>query len=189
MTYKFLFAGCAAIALLAACSSTPEPVEEPVEVVEEEVMVEPDPVPEVVVPEEPEVVAIDPNLPIPGTAEDFAYQSGGEARVFFALDQYNLSPAARDVLQRQANWLNTYSNYTATIEGHADERGTREYNLALGARRADSVKAYLVGLGVAPNRLRTISYGKERPIDPRSNEEGWARNRNGFTNLSVSNQS
>ena len=73
--------------------------------------------------------------------------------------------------------------YKRQIEGHADERGTREYNLALGARRADSVKSFLVSQGVAPNRLRTISYGKERPIDARSSEDGWSRNRNGYTNL------
>jgi len=84
---------------------------------------------------------------------DFAYQSGGEPRVFFGYDQYDLSPEARDVLRRQANWMNIYTDATAVIEGHADERGTREYNLALGARRADSVKAFLVSQGVAPTAL------------------------------------
>ena len=79
--------------------------------------------------------------------------------------------------------MNLYSDATAVIEGHADERGTREYNLALGARRADSVRSFLVSQGVAPNRLRSISYGKERPIDGRSDESGYARNRNGYTNL------
>jgi len=77
----------------------------------------------------------------------------------------------------------TYSNVTAIVEGNADERGTREYNLALGARRAESVKAFLVGQGVSPSRLTTVSYGKERPIDGRSNEAGWSRNRNGHTNV------
>jgi peptidoglycan-associated lipoprotein len=139
--------------------------------------------------EAPVIAAPDPNLPVPGTAADFAYQSGGEARVFFALNRYNLSPEARASLQSQANWLNTYSDYTAVIEGHADERGTREYNLALGERRADSVKAFLVSQGVSPSRLRTVSYGKERPIDPRSNDDGWSRNRNGFTNLNTSGRS
>ena len=87
------------------------------------------------------------------------------------------------MLRAQADWLNRYPNYTAVVEGHADERGTRQYNIALGARRANSVKAFLVSQGVAPSRLTTVSYGKERPIDARSNEEGWARNRNGYTNL------
>ena len=82
--------------------------------------------------------------------------------------------------------MKIYDNSTAVIEGHADERGTREYNLALGARRADSVKAFLISQGIAPNRLRTISYGKERPIDARPSETGWARNRNGYTNLRIS---
>ena len=127
-----------------------------------------------------------PNLPTPGSIEDFALQSGGEPRVFFSYDQYDLSAEARDVLRRQADWMKLYSNSTAVIEGHADERGTREYNLALGARRADSVQAFLISQGVSPNRLRTISYGKERPIDGRPSETGWARNRNGYTNLRLS---
>ena len=79
--------------------------------------------------------------------------------------------------------LNTYNNVTAIVEGNADERGTREYNLALAARRAESVKSYLVGQGIVPSRLTTVSYGKERPIDGRSSEAGWSRNRNGHTNV------
>ena len=86
-------------------------------------------------------------------------------------------------LTRQAQWLQTYSNVSAIVEGNADERGTREYNLALGARRADTVRDFLVSQGVSPSRLRTVSYGKERPIDARSNEAGWSRNRNGHTNI------
>jgi peptidoglycan-associated lipoprotein len=177
-------------AILSACASTPEPEPEP------EVIETPTPEPEIEIFEQPEVIAppverpidvvpVDPNLPVPGSVEDFAYQSGGEPRVFFGYDQFVLSPEARDVLGRQANWLQLYPNATATIEGHADERGTREYNLALGARRANSVQAFLISRGVAPNRLRTLSYGKERPIDARSNEAGWARNRNGYTNLVI----
>jgi peptidoglycan-associated lipoprotein len=123
-----------------------------------------------------------PDLPTPGSLEDFLYQSG-EDRVYFGYDQFTLTPKAREVLTNQANWLNTYGAVQVVIEGHADERGTREYNLALGARRAEAVKRFLVGQGVAPTRLTTVSYGKERPIDGRSNEEGWARNRNGYTNL------
>lgn len=181
----YLMAG-AAVLVLSACATKPDPVEDMIEPeviqVEPEV-VRPDPVPEVTQLPPVEYETVDPNLPVPGSEDDFAYQSGGEPRVFFGYDQYVLSPEARDVLQRQANWLNIYQDATATIEGHADERGTREYNLALGARRADSVKSFLVSQGVSPNRLRTISYGKERPIDPRASEAGWARNRNGHTNL------
>lgn len=170
---------------LAACATPPEPevIEEVVEVVEPEVL---PPIPQVV--ERPVVEDtpyIDPNLPVAGSIADFAYQSGGEPRVYFGYDQFTLTPDARQALFAQANWLNTYTNMNAIVEGHADERGTREYNLALGARRAEAVKAFLVSQGVAASRLTTVSYGKERPIDARSNEEGWARNRNGFTNLTT----
>lgn len=187
---KHYLMGGAALLILSACATKPEPIPEmpePKPVVEApppEVF-EPAPTPPPVVEQLPEVVqsAPDPNLPNPGSVEDFAYQSGGEPRVFFSYDQYDLSPEARDVLRRQANWMKIYDTATAVIEGHADERGTREYNLALGARRADSVQAFLISQGISPNRLRTISYGKERPIDGRPSETGWARNRNGYTNL------
>ncbi len=192
MTRKFILASFVGASLMTACASQPDPVEEVVEAP----IAAPEPVtqtppPRVVQDTTPPPVVLppDPNLPIPGTADDFAYQSGGEPRVFFAYNRYELTNEARDVLRRQANWLQIYSEYTAVIEGHADERGTREYNLALAERRADSVRAFLVSQGVTPNRLRTVSYGKERPIDPRSNEEGWARNRNGFTNLNSSSSS
>ncbi|MDB2437200.1 peptidoglycan-associated lipoprotein Pal [Hellea sp.] len=127
----------------------------------------------------------DPNAPVPGSIEDFAYQSGGEPRVYFGYNRYDLTEDARNALRNQAQWLQSYSNFNAIVEGNADERGTREYNLALGARRADSVKAFLVSQGVSPSRLTTVSYGKERPIDGRSNEAGWSRNRNGHTNITV----
>ena len=185
---KHYLIGGAALLVLSACATKPDPVEEmpepqPVTQAPAPEIFEPAPPP--VVQQMPEVVqmAPDPNLPNPGSIEDFAYQSGGEPRVFFGYDQYDLSAEARDVLRRQANWMNIYQDSTAVIEGHADERGTREYNLALGARRADSVQAFLISQGIAPNRLRTISYGKERPIDGRPSENGWARNRNGYTNL------
>ena len=102
-------------------------------------------------------------------------------RVFFAVDQSNLSAEAIATLEQQANWLFSNPNYTAIIEGHADEQGTREYNLALGARRAASAQEYLISRGVAPNRLSTISYGKERPIEICSNEACYGRNRRAVT--------
>jgi peptidoglycan-associated lipoprotein len=127
---------------------------------------------------------MEPARPVAGSIDDFAFTTGnGDPRVYFGYDQFTLTPEARRTLRLQAEWLNQYPAYTAVIEGHADERGTRQYNIALGARRANSVKAFLVSQGVAPSRLTTVSYGKERPIDARSNEEGWARNRNGHTNL------
>ena len=99
--------------------------------------------------------------------------------VFFEFDKSTLTPAAQDNLMRKAAWLRENSNVTATIEGHCDERGTNEYNLALGDRRADSAKAFLVDLGIASSRLTTISYGEERPICTQQNEECWAKNRRG----------
>jgi len=190
---RYLIGG-AALLILSGCATQPKVKDEVAQV--PQTVTAPTPAPEVVeptplppaietVPAAPVASAplFDPNLPTPGSIDDFAYQSGGEPRVFFGYDQYDLSTEARDVLRRQANWMNLYSDATAVIEGHADERGTREYNLALGARRADSVKAFLVSQGVAPSRLRSISYGKERPIDGRADNSGWSRNRNGYTNL------
>ena len=115
----------------------------------------------------------------PGTQADFVVNVG--ERVFFGYDQYDLSQEARDILGRQATWLNQYANLRITVEGHADERGTREYNLALGERRANSVKNYLVALGVDASRVTTVSYGKERPAVPGSSDTSWAQNRRGVT--------
>lgn len=115
----------------------------------------------------------------PGTQEDLAQNVGD--RVFFGYDRYDLSDEARGVLEKQAAWLQQYTNLSTTIEGHADERGTREYNLALGERRANSVKNYLVALGVSPSRVNTISYGKERPAVLGSDEAAWAQNRRSVT--------
>ncbi len=120
--------------------------------------------------------------PRPGTSEDFVVNVGD--RVFFDFDKYNLKPEARDILQRQAAWLKKYPSVTITVEGHCDERGTREYNLALGERRANSSKNYLVALGVNPNRVKTLSYGKERPAVTGSNDAAWAQNRRAVTVVS-----
>ncbi len=122
-----------------------------------------------------------PSGPVPGSVEDFRVTVGD--RVFFAYDQYALSPEARSVLERQAAWLRHYPQVMVLVAGNCDERGTREYNLALGARRAAAEKDYLVSLGIATNRIQTVSYGKERPLDPRSNEEAWSVNRNAHTQI------
>ena len=103
--------------------------------------------------------------------------------VFFATNASSISPRARQTLQRQAQWLNANLAVNAQIAGHADERGTREFNLALGARRAESVRSFLVSQGVAAGRLSTISYGKERPAAPCSAETCWSQNRRGVTGL------
>jgi peptidoglycan-associated lipoprotein len=116
---------------------------------------------------------------VPGSNEELSQV--GPSSVFFDYNKYNLRPSSLLTLERQAQWLQTYSGVKVTIEGHCDERGTREYNLALGARRANSVKDYLVSLGVAPSRITTISYGKERPAVLGSNENAWSQNRRSVT--------
>jgi len=97
--------------------------------------------------------------------------------IYFDYDKSTLSPTAQDNLLRKAEWLRENPAASVTVEGHCDERGTNEYNLALGDRRAESAKAFLVDLGIDPARLTTISYGEERPVDPRNTEEAWAKNR------------
>ena len=118
---------------------------------------------------------------IPGSAEDFRVNVGDT--VHFALDQYNIEEGDKTILGRQAAWLSKYPSVRVTVEGHADERGTREYNLALGARRANAVKEYLVSQGVSNARVETVSYGKERPICTQSDEACWAQNRRGVTTI------
>jgi len=117
----------------------------------------------------------------PGSTQDFTVNVGD--RIFFDTDSSVIRADAQTTLARQAQWLNQYPNYQITVEGHADERGTREYNLALGERRAAIVKDFLVSQGVDPARIDTISYGKERPIAAGSSEQAWAQNRNGFTQI------
>jgi len=117
--------------------------------------------------------------PVPGSAQDFVINVG--ELVYFDLDKYDLRADATPVLDAQAAWLRRYTDVRVRIEGNCDERGTREYNFALGARRANTVRDYLIARGVAGARITTISYGKERPIDPGSDEQAWARNRNGRT--------
>jgi peptidoglycan-associated lipoprotein len=121
----------------------------------------------------------------PGSQQDFVVNVGD--RVFFETDSSELSPQSRGTLDKQAQWLNTYSQYGQfTVEGHADERGTREYNIALGARRAQTVRDYLISRGVASNRMRTISYGKERPVALCDDISCWSQNRRAVTVLGAS---
>jgi peptidoglycan-associated lipoprotein len=154
MKLKIVGAAVAALAMT-ACTSTPE-----------EVVTSPPPPPSA-------------GGPAPGTVAHFA-QTAGDT-VFFAYDSFALSSEARATLDRQAQWLQSYPAVTIRVEGNCDERGTREYNLALGERRANSARDYLVSRGVDPSRLSIVSYGKERPRDPRSNEAAWAVNRNSQT--------
>lgn len=118
---------------------------------------------------------------IPGSQEDFVVNAG--ERVLFATDSHSVDAEARMTLDAQARWLNTYPGLNVSIEGHADERGTREYNLALGERRANSVKNYLISMGVDPRRLTTISYGKEQPAALGNNPSAWAQNRRAITRI------
>jgi len=118
---------------------------------------------------------------VPGSQQDLEASAGD--RVFFAFDRSDISAEAREILTRQADWLRRYPNVSVTIEGHCDERGTREYNLALGERRAQAVKNVLVASGIPASRISTISYGKERPIVVGSNEEAWAQNRVAITTV------
>ncbi|MEP3049155.1 MAG: peptidoglycan-associated lipoprotein Pal [Roseibium sp.] len=117
----------------------------------------------------------------PGTGQDFVVNVGD--RVFFEEDQSTINAQAQATLGNQAKWLNRYSQYTITVEGHADERGTRQYNIALGARRAQSARDYLVSQGVSASRIKTISYGKERPVAVCNDNSCWTQNRRAVTVL------
>lgn len=152
----------AAVAALAACASRPTTT---------------GPAPEAT----PGPTTQAPSGPVAGSVEDFRVSVGD--RIFYGYDSFDLTPEARAVLERQAAWLRQYPNVNVLVAGNCDERGTREYNLALGARRAAAARDYLVSLGVAANRLETVSYGKERPLDPRANEEAWSVNRNSHTQI------
>jgi peptidoglycan-associated lipoprotein len=124
------------------------------------------------------------NAATPGSQQDFVVNVGD--RVFFESDQTNLSPQAITTLEKQARWLQTYGRYSFTIEGHADERGTREYNIALGARRAQTVRAFLASRGIDQSRMRTISYGKERPVAVCNDISCWSQNRRAVIVLNAS---
>ncbi|MCF6328675.1 MAG: peptidoglycan-associated lipoprotein Pal [Henriciella sp.] len=171
----------ASLALLigaAACSSTPKP--EPVADTTPAPVEAPETVDTAEVVDEV-MTAVAPTGPAKGSLADFQVNVGD--RVFFDLDQYRLGGDAQDVLKRQAAWLASYPDVNIIVAGNCDERGTREYNLALGERRASIVKNYLVDLGVDPARIQTVSYGKERPLAIGTNEDAWQQNRNGFTQI------
>src|SRR5215471_7384212 len=121
---------------------------------------------------------------VPGSQQDFVVNVGD--RVFFETDSSDLTIQSRATLDKQAQWLANYNRYAFTIEGHADERGTREYNIALGARRAQAVRDYLASRGIDPSRMRTISYGKERPVAVCNDISCWSQNRRAVTVLNAS---
>ena len=120
----------------------------------------------------------------PGTQRDFSVNVGDI--VYFSSDSSDLTPEARATLTKQAQWLRQYPQFTITVEGHADERGTREYNIALGARRSQSVRDYLASRGIPAQRMRTISYGKERPVAVCNDISCWSQNRRAVTVLNAS---
>ena len=125
---------------------------------------------------------VKPAGPAAGSQEDLVVNVGD--RVFFDYDKFNVRPDQRSVLDKQVAWMKANPSVTVVVEGHCDERGTREYNLALGERRASAMKDYLTASGVNPERVKAISYGKERPVALGSNEEAWSQNRRGVTKVS-----
>jgi peptidoglycan-associated lipoprotein len=134
--------------------------------------------------QQPDETAAMAGAAAPGSQQDFVVNVGD--RVFFETDSSELTEQARSTLDKQAQWLNLYNRYAFTIEGHADERGTREYNIALGARRAQTVREYLVSRGISAQRMRTISYGKERPVAVCDDISCWSQNRRSVTVLNQS---
>jgi peptidoglycan-associated lipoprotein len=162
----FKFAAIAAMLIVAACASKPKPMAEA-----------PPPPPSSTTAPPAEVQS----STVPGSLQDFKVNVGDT--VHFDYDKYSVRDDDKDLLSRQAAWLQKYPQVRVTVEGHCDERGTREYNLALGARRANAVKEYLVSLGVSSARVDTISYGKERPICTESDESCYSQNRRGVTTI------
>ncbi|MCY1671210.1 peptidoglycan-associated lipoprotein Pal [Novosphingobium sp. SL115] len=166
MNRPLIFVGLAAVTLtLGACASKPK-------------QLPPEPGSTTTTQTTPTPTA--PAGPVPGSQADFMASVMSDT-ILFDTDRYNVDTADQGVLQSQASWLARYPSRAITIEGHADERGTRDYNIALGERRANAAKNYLVSLGVDPGRITTLSYGKERPVALGSDEESWARNRRAVT--------
>ncbi len=173
--WKLALAGAAAAALSACAHHEPPPPPAPAPPPTAEA---PPPPP---APYQP--MQSQPAGPVPGSVKDFVVSAGD--RIYFGTNESTVSPEGASILDAQAQWLQRYPAVTVRIEGNCDERGTREYNLALGARRAEAVKDYLAAHGVAAARITTISYGKEKPIDPGTGEEAWAHNRNGHTTITA----
>ena len=159
--YARLIGILSALVLLAGCSSTPEPPPGG--------------------PQSPGGPGTGSRIGLPGSQQDLAATAGD--RIFFAYDSAEISSEGQQILKRQADWLRRYGNVSVTIEGHCDERGTREYNLALGERRAQAVKNVLAAAGIPGSRISTISYGKERPEIPHSDDTSYAQNRRGVTTV------
>ena len=162
----------------AACASNPPP--EPAPTPTETAVVTP--------PVTPPVAPTRPTTPTPvgpsaGSKADFAVKATD--RVYFDYDKYNLDADDQRALASQVAWLKQFPSTRVEVQGHADERGTRDYNIALGERRAQSVKSYLIAQGIADSRIQTISFGKDKPLDMGHDESAWSRNRNSYTNVIV----
>ncbi len=168
----------ACVAALAGCATRPKPMG-PAPVASTPPPAAPAPYQNPVPPPAPVTETPETGVPVPGSARDFVINVGD--RVYFDFDQYEVRADARPILDGQAAWLARYPQVRVRIEGNCDEKGTREYNFALGARRANSVREYLAGRGVSLARIDTVSYGKEHPIDTSGGEEGAAKNRNAHT--------
>ena len=163
----------------AACASNPPP--EPPTPTETAVFTPP-PVTPPVAPTRPTTPPV-PQGPAAGSKADFAVKATD--RVYFDYDKYNLDADDQRALASQVAWLKQFPSTRVEIQGHADERGTRDYNIALGERRAQSVKSYLMSQGIADSRIQTISFGKDKPLDMGHDEAAWSRNRNSYTNVIV----
>jgi peptidoglycan-associated lipoprotein len=165
---------------LAACASNPPPEPPPTPTASNTTTVTP-----VQPPAQPPRVTPPPapTGPSAGSKADFAVKATD--RVYFDYDAYNLDSDDQRSLASQVAWLKQFPSTRVEVQGHADERGTRDYNIALGERRAQSVKSYLVAQGIAENRIQTISFGKDKPLDPGHDEAAWSRNRNAYSNIIV----
>ncbi|MEZ6028558.1 MAG: peptidoglycan-associated lipoprotein Pal [Hyphomonadaceae bacterium] len=169
----------AVVITVSACASNP-PEPEPTPAPTETAVVTP---PRVTPPPAPPTPPPMPPGPAAGSRADFTAKATD--RVYFDYDQYNLDDEDRRALTTQITWLKQYPSTRVEVQGHADERGTQDYNIALGARRAEAVASYLKAQGIAAARIQTISFGKSKPLDPGHDEAAWARNRNAFTNVIV----
>jgi peptidoglycan-associated lipoprotein len=164
---------------LAACASNPPPEPPPTPPATNTAVVTPPPAP---TPTPPRATPA-PAGPAAGSKADFAVKATD--RVYFDYDAYNLDSDDQRSLASQIAWLKQFPSTRVEVQGHADERGTRDYNIALGERRAQSVKSFLVAQGIAESRIQTISFGKDKPLDPGHDEAAWSRNRNAYTNVIV----